>query len=368
VALNDDGSAAARRFHERVRNPLLTDISVDWNGMPVADVYPERLPDLFSAKPVILKGRYTAAGRGVIRLKGKMSGREFVREIAVDFPESIAQHDVLAPLWARSRIDSLMSQNFNGVQQRTLQPELKEAITGLGLEFRLMTQFTSFVAVEEMIVTDGGQPRRVDVPVEVPEGVNRATAYGKDMEMPASGTLNFFALKSQARMVATESVNATIGKTAPKPTPGRGGNMGGGGAGGGGRGVASSTGPVTARRIESLPDPGSVIVNLSPEEQKRQQLAAKFHPSLVAVVDRLRTRMAASPEEARFVREGKAELQVWLTDKSPEALAELKQLGFEVILDPRTSKLVIGRLAIENLQKLAELKFVRYVAPQMGSR
>ena len=33
-----------------------------------------------------------------------------------------------------------------------------------------MTQFTSFVAVEEMMVTDGGQPRRIDVPVEVPEG------------------------------------------------------------------------------------------------------------------------------------------------------------------------------------------------------
>jgi hypothetical protein len=165
-------------------------------------------------------------------------------------------------------------------------------------------------------------------------------------------------------MVATESVNATIGNTAPKPTPGRGGNMGGGGAGGGGRGVASGTGPVTARRIESLPDPGSVIVILSPEEQKRQQLVAKFHPSLVAVVDRLRTKVAASPEEARFVRDGKAELQVWLTDKTPEALTELKQLGFEVILDPRTSKLVIGRLTIENLQKLAELKLVRYVAPQ----
>ena len=38
VGLNDDGSAAARRMHERVRNPLLTDISIDWNGLPVADV------------------------------------------------------------------------------------------------------------------------------------------------------------------------------------------------------------------------------------------------------------------------------------------------------------------------------------------
>ena len=49
-----------------------------------------------------------------------------------------------------------------------MRPELKETITQLGLEYRLMTQFTSFVAVEEMIVTDGGQPRRIDVPVEVP--------------------------------------------------------------------------------------------------------------------------------------------------------------------------------------------------------
>src|SRR5207237_7529777 len=35
VGLNDDGSAAARRFHDRVRNPLLTDISIDWHGLPV---------------------------------------------------------------------------------------------------------------------------------------------------------------------------------------------------------------------------------------------------------------------------------------------------------------------------------------------
>nr|MBA3766369.1 VWA domain-containing protein [Acidobacteriota bacterium] len=80
VALDDDGSAAARRFHERVRSPLLTDISIEWGGLPVADVYPKRIPDLFSAKPVILSGRYTGTGSATIKLKGKMSGRDTVRE------------------------------------------------------------------------------------------------------------------------------------------------------------------------------------------------------------------------------------------------------------------------------------------------
>src|SRR5207245_10892195 len=114
VTLNDDGSAAARRFHERVRNPLLTDISIDWNGMPVADVYPKTIPDLFGAKPLILTGRYTAASRGTIRLKGKMSGRDFVRDIPVEFSNAQTQHDVLATLWARTRVDELMSQAING--------------------------------------------------------------------------------------------------------------------------------------------------------------------------------------------------------------------------------------------------------------
>jgi Ca-activated chloride channel family protein len=81
VDLDSDGSAAARRFHERIRNPLLTDIAIEWNNLPVADVYPQRIPDLFGAKPVIIKGRYTGRGRGTIRLKGKMAGGDFVRDI-----------------------------------------------------------------------------------------------------------------------------------------------------------------------------------------------------------------------------------------------------------------------------------------------
>jgi len=371
VALNDDGSAAARRFHERVRNPLLTDISVDWNGLPVADVYPLRVPDLFSAKPVVLTGRYTSAGRGIIRLKGKMSGREFVREIAVDFPESMAQHDVLAPLWARSRIDNLMGQDYQGMQQGAMRPELKETITGLGLEFRLMTQFTSFVAVEEMIVTDGGQPRRIDVPVEVPEGVNRATTFGK--EEPPSGTLRRIAAYSAGRMpIQTAQTYPVIPSATPMPKPSKTG--GGAGPGGGGGGIATGRGGgigggnnKSMRSVRVAEADGEALqVNLSPEDQKRQLILSKLHPSLVAVVDRLQAKGTAPTDEAKFVRDGKADLQVWLTDKSPEALAELKQLGFEVILDPRTSKLVIGRLPIENLKKLAELKFVRYVAPQIA--
>jgi hypothetical protein len=46
-------------------------------------------------------------------------------------------------------------------------------------------------------------------------------------------------------------------------------------------------------------------------------------------------------------------------------MAALKALGFEVVLDPKTAKMVIGRISIEKLSALGDLKGVRYVSPQM---
>ena len=99
--------------------------------------------------------------------------------------------------------------------------------------------------------------------------------------------------------------------------------------------------------------------------QEQQGPLAKLHPSIASLVERVKNKRAqAGADEAKFVRDGKAEIQVWLFDKTPEALLQLKRLGFEVVLDPKTSKLVIGRLSIEKLEALAQLKVVRFVSPQ----
>jgi len=107
---------------------------------------------------------------------------------------------------------------------------------------------------------------------------------------------------------------------------------------------------------------------LSPEEQKRADMQTKLHPSILKVIDWLKAPKAgALSDEAKFVRDGKAEIQIFLTEKSDVTMAELKKLGFEVVLDPKTAKMVIGRLPIDKLAALAELKFVRYVSPQMSN-
>ncbi|HEX6624121.1 MAG TPA: TonB family protein, partial [Pyrinomonadaceae bacterium] len=399
VSLGDDGSAAARRFHERVRNPLLTDISVDWGGLPVADVYPRRIPDLFGAKPVVLSGRFEGGGRGLVRLKGRAGVNHFEREITVELPESQPEHDVLATLWARRRVEDLMSMDYAGAQRGNMVDDVREAVTRLGIDYRLMTQFTSFVAVEEMTVTDGGgPPRRIDVPVELPEGVSREGVFGRSNDprgfgfqfyagrrhyaggggagpMPAlgligpgpvvsGGVLNgkavskpapqYPAVAKAARATGTVSVLVTVdegGKVvAASPVSGH--------------ALLTKAAVDAARQARFAPTllsgkpvkttgiitynfaldgatgaatvtTGSDSVEMTlpeTEEQKLRRALDKLHPSLAAIVERLKDKSAPpTADEARLVRDGKAEVHVWLTEQSPEVVGQLKRLGFEVV-------------------------------------
>lgn len=468
VSLNDDGSAAAKRFHERVRNPLLTDIKIDWNGLPVADVYPERISDLFSAKPVILYGRYTAPASGTIRLKRMMSGREIVREIPVNFPESKTQNDVLATLWARTRVDDLMRQDYVGIQNDNPDCNIYEMITQLGLEFRLMTQFTSFVAVEEMTITEGGVPRRIDVPIELPEGtfgngvegdvdeeptssqqkvstrtelIARADTSTKAPNKVSSSPSNVPAKKGTV-LIGVMNKDASPAPSAPtlSPSPS---NVPRAISGGVLNGKAVSLPkPAYPQVAKSAKASGSVVVQVivdesgkvisaqpisghpllkaaaanaasqskfsptllsgqpvkvtgtivynfdsngkaisvsdnvgqnvntmqtvSPEEQTRREILNKLHPAIYLLIEQVKEKQVKEKQdEIKFVTNGKAEIQVWLKDKSPEAIEKLKQIGFEITLDPQFSRMVIGRIAIEKMEALSELKFVLYIVPQM---
>ena len=159
-------SNVARQFNDRIRNPLLTDLSIEWSDLSITEVFPKRLPDLFSAKPIVLSGRYKAGGKGTITLKGKMAGQDFVREIPVELPEVEAGHEALGTLWARNKIDELTAEAIAAIGNQTLLDEKQKEITELGLTFKLMTQHTSFVAIDEVLFTGTEDPRRVNVPLE----------------------------------------------------------------------------------------------------------------------------------------------------------------------------------------------------------
>lgn len=231
VGLKDDGSKAAKRFYERVRTPLLTDLSIEWNGLPVADVYPGKLTDLFSAKPVVLYGRYTEAGRGSIKLKGNIAGQPYERNISVDLPAAEPANSSLATLWARTRIDELSMQRLSSKSAEAA-TAMDKQIADLALEFGLMSSFTSFVAVEDRVINVGGTPTTQRVPVAAPEGGNPATA--SQHKTWSSGDVAYLI---SGRAVQTESKSMASAS-------GSGSGSGGGLGSGNGNASGSGSSPV----------------------------------------------------------------------------------------------------------------------------
>jgi len=282
-----------------------------------------------------------------------MGGSEFTREIRITLPDTMALHDVLAPLWARARIDELMSEDYMGAQLGRMRLDLKQSITQLAMEFRLLTQFTSFVAVEEITVTDGGMPRRIDVPVAVPEGMDRNFLGAYQVNAGFTGATGLFTVHSGTNQLAA----AIVAPSSPAAVTKSGGNVKAAASGGGG-GAASGTNNFELRPSGSL---GSSSPR-SPEEEKSIRMAAKFQYAILLVI--YRGQQKQSPQIAPFVRDGKAEVQLWLTDKNELIKAKLRELGFETVLDHAGSNLMIGRIPVDKLESLAYLDFVRYVAPQ----
>lgn len=173
VPLRADPEPVAKKFYERIRNPILTDVKVRFKNLDVTDVLPERLPDLFDSQPIVVVGRYQKEAEGSVEIQGNSAGKPFSREFKVRLPAQQPQNAVLRRIWARQKVDNLMASDWEGVRGHTPNEQLQHQITQLGVEYCLMTQFTSFVAVEERVITEGGKSKTVQVPVELPQGVSR---------------------------------------------------------------------------------------------------------------------------------------------------------------------------------------------------
>jgi Ca-activated chloride channel family protein len=251
VLRHEAAEKSADRFYERIDAPVLTDITLDFGGLAVEEVYPKNFEDLFASRPVVVKGRYTKAGTGAIKLKGRNAAGRYERDLTVTLPETAPENPVLASQWARAKVGHLMMQDMDGLQEGRMKPALKNDIIALGLGYNLLTRFTSFVAVEEQHSTEGGAPRTIQVPVEMPQGVSQSGVFGRP-SAPSS---------AMAKVVAsntTSSMRVAVPET-DIPTPssdfGDGDDFGSGwGSGGGANGGGFGNIPTTMKKRCSKTD------------------------------------------------------------------------------------------------------------------
>jgi Ca-activated chloride channel family protein len=171
---------AARRLRRYIDSPVLTGIDVAFSGFDVYDVQPQKVPDLFASRPIVVFGKWRGRAEGSIGISGRTGRGPYSASVAVT-PERVhASHRALRHLWARARIADLSDFGPAAPDEARV-----AAVTSLGLTYGLLTRYTSFVAVQEIVRRAGADADQVDQPLPLPAGVSdRAVGITSGPEPP----------------------------------------------------------------------------------------------------------------------------------------------------------------------------------------
>ena len=162
---------AVERFSTQMSSPILSDINIECEGVNISDIYPAPVPDVYYGQVLCLLGRFHSSGRGTVRLKGRTGKGIFEQSFTVDFPDKDITYPVIETIWARKHIDLLLDEQRKYPQKKG---EIRDEIIGIGLNYNLMSRYTSLVAVEEGEdeKENKEEPVTIDVPQIIPESLD----------------------------------------------------------------------------------------------------------------------------------------------------------------------------------------------------
>jgi Ca-activated chloride channel family protein len=232
VLRNQDAAKHARKFRKYISAPVLTDISVKFNGFTAYDVEPAAVPDLFAQRPVLIFGKYKGSARGTVTLSGKTGNGAYTKTIDISKVKPDAKREALRYLWARHRIATL-----SDMQTRWLRgnDNYKADITKLGLKYGLMTKYTSFIAIDDRVRNKDGKFTKVSQPLPLPGGVsNRAVGRASGFKFSSrrassntvSGSLHmprrsprYVKMKRMIKLGGLGNRGGGLAPTKPSPEP-----------------------------------------------------------------------------------------------------------------------------------------------------
>lgn len=170
------------KFKQYIEAPVLTDVSLCFNNFSAYDYIPRHIPDVLAERPIYVFGKYKGGVQGSISLHGRTGAGEYNHEMALDTSAEDERNSALRYLWAREQLKYL-----SDYESLSHSETYKSDITKIGLKYNLLSKHTSFIAIDEQVVTDGDQLKSVRQPLPLPKGVSN---YAIGFEMGAEAILN----------------------------------------------------------------------------------------------------------------------------------------------------------------------------------
>ncbi len=170
-----DVNAHMQRLFNKISSPAISDIELLDPSGALLEIQPEIIPDLYLGEPlsVMLRTKNLSAG---LSIRANVSGQELLLPISL---LQAQQASGVAKYWAKQKMDVLLDK----IQLQQGDTEVhKQAVTALSLRHRVLSPYTSFVAVDHAPVRSSEEALHTE---------KIASLYPKGMAFPSTalGTL-----------------------------------------------------------------------------------------------------------------------------------------------------------------------------------
>ncbi|MFO1493663.1 MAG: VIT and VWA domain-containing protein [Lysobacterales bacterium] len=170
------GTAVAERLRTYIDRPLLTGVRLGAEAFAPLDANPDPIPDLLAERPLSVAGRYRGGLSGALLISGQTPRGAYTQRIPLASAVVLPEGRALRYFWARRALTEAQDDYDSAPWSNpNLRKDASARILALGLEHSLLTRFTSFVAVDAQVRTDG-TPVQVQQPAVATGAVGNALA------------------------------------------------------------------------------------------------------------------------------------------------------------------------------------------------
>ncbi|MCB1729094.1 MAG: VWA domain-containing protein [Halieaceae bacterium] len=152
ISNSDDIVGRLVQTTDKLKHEAYRDIDIDIDGVKVRDMTPARIGSLYRGQQLVVFGHYWGEGQAEITIKGKVSAQDRVYSSRINFPAQTTLYPEIERLWAFASIEGLQ----NRIDYLGEDPDSRQAIVDLALEYGLVTDYTSMVVVRDAVKAQYG--------------------------------------------------------------------------------------------------------------------------------------------------------------------------------------------------------------------
>lgn len=155
ISNSDDIVGQLLAAKSKLTHEAMHGVKININGVKTADLTPSQIGSLYRGQQLVIFGHYWGDGMADVELTGKISGADKRYQTSFEFPVVSTDNPEIERLWAYAHIEEAMQEIDNFGEDA----DLKQSIVDLGIEYGLVTNYTSMVVVRNEVFEKQGIKR-----------------------------------------------------------------------------------------------------------------------------------------------------------------------------------------------------------------